>query len=124
MSERTAVCNQLRALVAEYGLVLPQVVGTLRKRLPELLEEGENGLSDRFRALLARGYQQLCELDEHIGFYTAQIQRHAREQEAVRRLQTVPGFGPVVASAFHSLVGDGQALCASMRYTYFTHHET
>lgn len=108
VAERTAVCNQLRGLVAEYGLVLPQGVGTLRKRLPELLEEADNGLSDFFRPLLARGYQQLCELDEHIAFYTAEIQRHAQAQEALRRLQTVPGFGPVVASVFHSVVGDGQ----------------
>lgn len=109
VAERTAVCNQLRGLVAEYGIVLPQGVGMLRKRLPELLEETENGLSEWFRALLARGYQQLCELDEHIAFYTAEIQHHAREQAAVQRLQTVPGFGPVVASVFHSVVGDGQA---------------
>lgn len=109
VAERTALCNQLRGLVAEYGIVLPQGVAVLRKRLPELLEDAESGLSEGFRPLLARGYQQLCELDGHIDFYTAQIQRQAREQAAVQRLQTVPGYGPIVASVFHSVVGDGRA---------------
>ncbi len=109
VAERTALCNQLRGLVAEYGIVLPQGVSVLRKRLPELLEDTESGLSEFFRPLLAQGYQHLQALDKQIDFYTAQIQHHAQQQEAVRRLQTVPGFGPVVASVFHSLVGNGQS---------------
>lgn len=108
MGERTALCNRLRALLAEYGIVLPKGVGCVRRRIPELLEDGENGLSDVFRGLLARGYQQLCELDEHIRHYSALIEQGAREREAERRLCTIPGFGPVVASAFHGAVGDGR----------------
>ena len=70
MQERTGLCNQIRGLLAEYGIVVPQGVDVLRKRLPELLEDGENALSGFFRPLLARCYQQLQELDEHIEFYT------------------------------------------------------
>jgi transposase len=109
VGERTALCNQLRGLLAEYGIVLPQGVSTLRKRLPELLEDAENGLSDFFRPLLAEGYRQLQELDAHIELYTHKLKEHARDHEAVQRLQTVPGFGPVVASVFHAFVGDGEA---------------
>ena len=81
----------------------------LRKRLPELLEDAENGLSDFFRPLLADCYQQLQEIDLHIDFYTQALKQHAKQNEAIRRLQKVPGFGPVVASVFHAFVGDGQA---------------
>jgi transposase len=109
VGERAALCNQMRGLVAEYGIVLPQGVSTVRKRVPELLEEGENALSDFFRPLLADCYQQLKELDAHIDFYTQELKEHARHNEAVQRLQTIPGFGPVVASVFHAFVGDGQA---------------
>jgi len=80
----------------------------LRRALPEILEDAANGLSDVFRPLLERGLQQLRELDGHIAYYTGLIERQGREDEAVRRLQTIPGFGPIVASAFYSLVGDGQ----------------
>ena len=107
--ERTALCNQLRGLLAEYGLVLPQGVGVLRRRLPEFLEDGEHRLSPLFRRLLARGYEQLREVDGHVEFYTRLIEQQAREDEAERRLQTIPGFGPLVASVFHASVGDGQA---------------
>ncbi len=66
LQERTALCNQIRGLLAEYGLVLPQGVNVIRRSIPELLEDAENGLSDLFRQLLAQGYQQLQELDKHI----------------------------------------------------------
>ena len=107
VAERTALCNQTRGLLAEYGVVVAQGVGALRRRLPELLEDAENGLSDFFRPLLSRSYEQMCELDAHIEFYTRVLHEHARRDETVRRLQTVPGFGPVVASVFHAFVGDG-----------------
>ncbi len=70
IADRTALCNQLRGLLAEYGLVLLQGVSVVRKHLPELLEDAENGLSDCFRRLLAQSYQGLRELDLHIDFYT------------------------------------------------------
>jgi len=109
VGERTGLCNQLRGVLAEYGIVLAQGVGTVRKRVPELLEDAENGLSDFLRSLLADAYRQLGELDGHIAFYTDALKAHARENEAVERLQTVPGFGPIVASAFHAFVGNGHA---------------
>ena len=109
VGERTALCNQVRGLLAEYGIVLPKGVGAIRKRLPELLEDAENGLSDFFRSLLADCYRQLQEIDAHIDFYTRTINEQARHNEAVQRLQTIPGFGPIVASVFHAFVGNGQA---------------
>lgn len=109
IAQRTALGNQLRGLLAEYGLVLPQGVSSLRRRLPEVLADGENGLSPLFRQLLAQGYQQLQQLDAHIEYFTRQVVQQARGDEAEQRLQTIPGFGPVVASVFHAAVGDGQA---------------
>lgn len=109
VQERTALCNQLRGLVAEYGLILPKGVNRLRRRLPELLEDGENGLSDLFRQLLAQSYPQLHELDGYIDFYTQEMKRQSQQDEACRRLQTIPGYGPIVAGVFHSVVGNGEA---------------
>jgi transposase len=109
LGSRTALCNQLRGLLAEYGLVLPKGVNTLRRRLPGLLADGENGLSDLFRQLLAQGYRQLQELDGHVDFYTRALLYQSRQDDACQRLQTIPGFGPIVASVFHSTVGNGEA---------------
>lgn len=109
VASRTALCNQLRGLLGEYGVMLPLGLNRLRRRLPELLADAENGLSDFFRGLLAQGAQQLQELDRHIEAYTATLMRHSQQSDACRRLQTIPGFGPIVASVFHRVVGDGQA---------------
>ena len=105
----TALSNQLRGLLAEYGIVMPKGAHVVRQRLPEILEDGENGLSDWFRHLLAHGLGQLQELDAHVEFYTGELERYARQDEACRNLQTIPGFGPIVASVFHSHVGNGEA---------------
>jgi transposase len=109
LQERSALCNQLRGLLAEYGLVLPQGIHIVRCRLPALLEDAENGLSDFFRRLLAQGYEQLQQLETHINVYNEEIKRYSRQSKACQRLQTIPGFGPVVASAFVSHVANGES---------------
>lgn len=109
VASRTQLCNRIRGLAAEYGWVAPAGVAALRRRIPEWLEAGEAGLSDWFRRLLAQSYAQLQELEAHIAFYDAELARHSRQDEACQRLQTIPGFGPVVASVFRSQLGQGEA---------------
>ncbi len=109
LRDRTALCNQLRGLLGEYGIVFSRGVNVLRKHIPEILEDGENGLSDLFRSLLSRGYQQLTELDIHIDAYTEALDVHSKRDDACQRLRTIPGYGPIISSAFHSAVGNGEA---------------
>ena len=108
LRDRTAVSNSIRGLLGEYGIVLTTGVATLRRTIPEILEDADNGLSLLFRNLLARRYEQLVELEGHIAFYTKELERFSEQDEACQRLQTVPGFGPIVASAFRSVIGDGR----------------
>ncbi|PLX83762.1 MAG: IS110 family transposase [Desulfuromonas sp.] len=108
VKERTALSNSTRGLLGEYGIVLPKGLAALRRAIPEILEDAENGLSDRFRNLLARRYEQLAEIEGHIAFYTAELELLGRQDDACQRLQTVPGFGPIVSSAFRSAIGDGR----------------
>lgn len=109
LRDRTALTNSTRGLLGEYGIIFAKGIATLRKKIPELLEDAENGLSFRFRNLLARRYEQLTELDEHIAFYTQELELLSQQDDACRRLQTIPGFGPIVSSAFRSSIGDGRA---------------
>jgi transposase len=109
VASRTALGNQLRGLLSEYGVILPRGISSLRRRLPAVLEDAENGLSEVFRQLLAQGYRHLCELDAHIKAYTTQLMTQAQQSAACQRLQTIPGFGPIVASVFHAMVGEGRA---------------
>jgi len=109
IADRTALSNQIRGLLGEYGIVLPQGVHTLRRRLPLILEDAENGLSDLFRRLLAESYRRLQALESHIEFFTKELENYSRQNEAVRRLEAIPGYGPVVAPVFYSQIGDGRA---------------
>jgi len=105
---RTALCNQTHGLVGEYGLVLPKGVNALRKAIPVVLEDAENGLTDLFRQLLRERFDQLIELDAHINYYTDLLVSQAEHCEEIKRLQSIPGFGPIVASAYYSYVGNGE----------------
>jgi transposase len=106
--ERTAKANQLRGLVYEYGLVAPREISSLRRALPAWLEDAENGLTVRFRALLAGLYSDLQRLDERVRELDREIATIAREHEPIARLQQLTGIGPLTASALYALVGDAR----------------
>jgi transposase len=96
---RTAQANQIRGLLAEYGIIIPQGIGHIAKRLPDVLEDGENGLPGTFRQLLDRLGDHLKELDRQVGELEVQIQVWHRENKASKKLAQIPGIGPITASA-------------------------
>lgn len=106
--EQTRLGNRIRALLTERGRVLPQGVAALRRGLPRLLEDAENGLSMTARQLLERVYRRYLLLLEELAWYDAQLQRHARDDATCRRLCEIPGMGPIVASVFQGWLGDGR----------------
>ena len=105
---RTAQANQIRGLLAEYGIVVPQGIIHIAKRLPAILEDGENELPGIFRQLLARLVDHLKELDRQVVELEKQIQRWHRESEASRKLEQIPGIGPLSASALVATIGDAK----------------
>lgn len=106
--QRTAKANQIRGLLAEYGIVVGRQVATLRRALPELLENAENGLSFDFRALLDDLRQDLIRLDEREEEMSQKIHTLANSIPAAKRLQSIPGIGPISATAIVCAVGDGK----------------
>ena len=109
VKQRTAKGNQIRGLLAEYGLVVVKRIECLRVALPELLEDADNGLTGEFRALLDGLRRDLVKLDERVGEMDRQIALICRGSEAAKRLQHIPGIGPVTASALIAAVGDGRS---------------
>ena len=105
---RTAQANQIRGLLAEYGIVVPQGIIHIAKRLPAIIEDGENELPGTFRQLLARLVDHLKELDRQVVELEKQIQRWHRENEASRKLEQIPGIGPLSASALVATIGDAK----------------
>jgi transposase len=105
---RTAQANQIRGLLAEFGLVIPQGIGHIAKRVPELIEDASNELPGSFRLLVQRLLEHLKELDRQVGEMEAQIVAWHRSNEDSRKLEKVPGIGPITASAIVASVGDAK----------------
>lgn len=104
---RTALSNEIRGLLAEFGIIVPTSLSQLRRAIPELLEDGGNGLPGAFRRLLAQLGEELRVQDDCIKAYDDRIAQNAKEDARLKRLLAVEGIGPVVASALVSAVGDG-----------------
>ncbi len=106
---RTAQANQIRGLLSEFGIVIPKGMAHIAKRLPEILEDGENGLPGVFRHLLQRLGEHLKELEHQVAALEGEIQYWHRDNEASRRLAAIPGIGVLTASATVATAGDGKS---------------
>ncbi len=105
---RTAQANQIRGLLAEYGILIPQGIRHISKRLPEILEDGENDLPGVFRQLLQRLSEHLKELGRQVDELEARIQIWHRENVASQKLAQIPGIGPITASALVATIGNAK----------------
>ncbi|EQD66539.1 transposase IS116/IS110/IS902 family protein [mine drainage metagenome] len=105
---RTAQANQIRGLLGEFGLIIPQGIGHIARRVPELLEDAGNELPDTFRALVQRLLEHLQALGRQVEEVEAQIQSWHRSNALSSRLAHVPGIGPLTASALVASLGDAK----------------
>lgn len=105
---RTAQGNQIRGLLSEFGIVIPKGIRSIVKRVPEILEDGDNGLPGAMRQLIERLTGNLKEMDRQVNELEAQIQLWHRENEASRKLAEIPGLGPITASAIVATIGDAR----------------
>lgn len=108
VKQRTAKTNQIRGLVGEYGLVAPLGIHALRKAVPCWLEEANNGLSLRFRRLLAGLAEDLRHLDKRIKEHDDELASIVKEIPDARRLMALRGVGPATATALVAALGTGQ----------------
>jgi transposase len=108
MSERNALGNKIRGLVAEYGLVAPLSLVALKRALPDWLEDAENGLSMRFRILLHGLWEDLKRLMQRITEIDKEIALIANSNPVTRQLQQLRGVGPLVATAMVATYGTGE----------------
>jgi len=104
----TASGNVLRALLAEFGLVIPKGMASLRRRVPELLEDAENGLPMAARHSLAVLWSQWGEQAERLAQAERLLQAHSATVEPCRRLQAIEGVGYKNAIGLYLRLGDGQ----------------
>jgi len=122
-NQRKAKVNQIRGLVAEYGLVAPKELPHLRAAIPGWLEDAENGLTTRFRRLLNGLWHDLMALDQRMIELDCEIAQIADTDPVAKRLQHLRGVGPMIATALVATVGDvkhfanGRQMAASLGLT-------
>ena len=105
MGERTALINQMRAILMERGIIVPQGRRKLEVFLETLLAAEQVPLSPRTRLLIEDQRAEWRDLDRRIGAFDEEFARQARTDEAARLLTTIPGIGPLNATALIAAVG-------------------
>jgi transposase len=106
---RTAQANQMRGLLSEFGIVLPQGIGHLCRRVPDILADGDNALPGPMRALLHRVLAQLKALDQQVAELKGEIVSWHLHNEDSLRLERIGGFGPLTASALVASLGNARS---------------
>jgi len=102
--ERTQLINAIRGHLAEYGWVAPRGTAHMTM-LAGLLDDEEmaSTLPEAAQSMFKLMVDLLAELDKQITMLDHEIARRAKEDEAARRLMTVPGIGPIAATAIIAL---------------------
>ena len=113
VNDRTSLSNQLRGLLAEFGIIFNQGITSVKKGLPAVLEDAENGLPHAFRDALGLKYNQFSQLDDLVKAFDKLINESSKAHKEIELLQSIPGFGDLVSSSYYSVIGDGKAFAKS-----------
>jgi transposase len=106
---RTAQGNQIRGLLGEFGLIIPKGISHIFERVPALLEDASNELPMAFRQMIERLTAHLRELDQQVKEFERQIITWHRGSELSRKLEKIPGIGPLAASALVASIADAKS---------------
>lgn len=106
--ERNQISNRIRGFALEYGVKLPVGIKSLQKRLPEVLEDGENSLTAMARVLLSRLLEQLKNVINQLDEATKTLIDYVKHIEPCERLTNIPGFSWIIASILYAKLGLGQ----------------
>ena len=108
VSSRTQLINQMRALCLEYGVAIRNGAGVFKIDLPRVLDDETNDLSTNMRRILSDLFDDLAALEQRTAMVTREIEAHAATDDVARRLMSIPGIGPLGATALLAAVGDGK----------------
>ncbi len=106
IARRTAQGNQIRGLLLEYGITIPQGITQVKKAISSILEDAENGLTPIFRELLNELKEEIEHLNDRIEGIEGKLKAISVNHEDCQRLLTIPGIGILTATALIAAIGD------------------
>lgn len=106
VKQRTAQSNQIRGLLAEYGIIIPKGISHISKNMPSLLENKDSKLTSVSVEFFSDLYENFTLLSKKLLTYTKKIEHAARNDEKCQRLMRIEGVGPLSATAIVAAVGN------------------
>lgn len=108
VNEQNRLANQLRGLLAEFGIVLPKGLHLLKRDWPTMRQRDAERVPQLTWTELDAQYRRLTELHEMILAYDRKIEAHVRRDPRAQRLVQVNGIGSITASAIVATIGNGR----------------
>ncbi|GAB7545335.1 IS110 family RNA-guided transposase [Cupriavidus sp. 8B] len=109
MRDRIAQINQIRVLLAEYGLVIAQSPLQVQRHLPEIVADTTTELTELTKGMVCDMYKPLKQLDEQIARYDNRIRQTHRASAQCQRLEKIRGVGPMIATTITAAAGNARA---------------
>jgi len=119
VQESTALSNHLRGLLMEFGVVIPRGFAALQRKLPEILEDGDNEVPDMYRPALHRLYHRFLELRSDIRAMDAEVKALVKQHPGCNRLTALEGVGPISAVLLYASLGTGEAFSGSREFAAY-----
>jgi transposase len=107
IKQRTGLTNMIRGILLEMGIAIPKGKSALVKRLCILLDADTAHLSDKMKIVFQDLYDDLKRLNEEVDRHTASLETLAKKDEYCQRISTLPGIGPITATAMIAKIGNG-----------------
>jgi transposase len=103
---RTALVNEIRGLLNEYGIVLPQSIAKFRALIVDKLREEQAELTTLSTEVFWHLYDEFLAVEKRLTYYDEKLAAIGRAHPECQRLQTIPGIGPLSATALIAAIGD------------------
>ncbi len=121
VGNRTALYNQIRGILLEYGIAIPKSMSALRKKLSEISlgkdGDGKSDLSPMMRNEMLLQWEEVQRIDAKVDEYDRKIRTYATDDDRCQRLMKVPGIGPITATAIVAAVGNASEFRNSRQFS-------
>jgi transposase len=107
--ERTALVNEVHGLMHEYGIVRPKGVSKFRQAVVGQLESEKDKLTPLSQEMFWKLVEEFAALEEQLAYYQEKLEALATTHPECQRLMTIPGIGPLSATALVAAVSDASA---------------
>ena len=106
IKNRTALTNQTRGLLSEYGIIFPKQIQNVKKLLPDIISDETNVLGDYARSLFGELYSDFIMLNNRIKKYDQEIAALSKANKDCQRIEKIPGVGILCATAIVAAISD------------------